>query len=233
MITLEKTTFGYSGDPVHRDLSLKIEKGDVMMITGPNGVGKSTLLKIISGVMLPWRGKVSYNWQETGDPRMYIGYLPDSLSIYKSMKIDQMAKLHWNAFGTGEQPLPLLEKASISRNSRISELSVGQRVIFHLDLILSTRPKLILIDEVLHSVDSYLRELALKAIVETIADRSPAVVMVNLNYTAVEHLVNRIVFLTSNGVSMNKTSEELTANGEKISDILCELVSGTYREGRR
>lgn len=252
MISLKNVTCGYGKEPVHQNVSLDIEPGDVLMITGPNGVGKSTILKVLAGVLLPAKGSVEYEWPDVKDPRQFIGYLPDSLSIYRSMKVNNLSRLHWDAFGMKNQALPLLQKASIDPSARISDLSVGQRVIFHLDLILSTKPRLILIDEVLHSVDSYLRGLALEAIVETIADRNPTVVMVNLNYTTVEHLVNRVVFLSKKGITLDERAETLIERAEivteretgekkltisdssvqqnlKLTSILTHLIKDTYK----
>jgi len=216
MIKLNSITCGYGKTPVQSDISFEINDGDVVMITGPNGVGKSTLLKVLANILYPTKGTVDYGWPEVKDPRQFIGYLPDSLSIYKSMKVKDLAELHWNAFGVQPNPLPLLNKASISWSSKIKELSVGQRVIFHLSLILSTSPRLILIDEILHTVDPYLRSLALKTLVKNMADKKPTVVMVNLNYNEVEHLVNRVIFLTKDGILLNKSTQYLLDNAKLI-----------------
>ncbi|OPX32086.1 MAG: hypothetical protein B1H09_01285 [Gemmatimonadaceae bacterium 4484_173] len=214
MIKLNSITCGYGKTPVQSDITFEINDGDVVMITGPNGAGKSTLLKVLANILYPTEGTVDYGWPGVKDPRQFIGYLPDSLSIYKSMKVKDLAELHWNAFGVQPDPLPLLKKASINWNSKIKELSVGQRVIFHLSLILSTGPKLILIDEILHSIDPYLRSLALETLVKTMADRKPTIVMVNLNYNEVEHLVNRVIFLTKNGILLNESTQYLLDNAK-------------------
>jgi ABC-2 type transport system ATP-binding protein len=216
MIKLNSITCGYGKTPVQSDITFEINNGDVVMITGPNGVGKSTLLKVLANILYPTNGTVDYDWSEVKDPRQFIGYLPDSLSIYRSMKVKDLAELHWNAFGVHPDPLPLLKKASINWNSRIKELSVGQRVIFHLSLILSTSPRLILVDEILHTVDPYLRSLALETLVKTMADRKPTVVMVNLNYSEVEHLVNRVIFLTKDGILLNETAQYLLDNAKLV-----------------
>ena len=216
MIKLNNITCGYGKTPVQSDISFDINDGDVVMITGPNGVGKSTLLKVLANILYPTSGTIDYGWPQTKDPRQHIGYLPDSLSIYKSMKVKDLSELHWNAFGVKPDPLPLLKEASIDWNSRISELSIGQKAIFHLALILSTSPRLILIDEILHTVDPHLRNLALETLVKTMADSKPTVVMVNLNYNEVEHMVNRVVFLTKTGILLNESSEYLLENARLV-----------------
>ncbi len=216
MIKLSNVTCGYGKNPVQSDISLDINEGEVVMITGPNGVGKSTLLKVLANILYPTAGTIEYGWPGTKDPRQLIGYLPDSLSIYKSMKVKDLAELHWGAFKVKPSPLPLLKEASIDWNSRIKDLSLGQKTIFHLSLILSTNPKLILIDEILHSVDPHLRNLALQTLVETMADTKPTVVMVNLNYNEVEHLIERVIFLTKDGILLNEKTEYLLENAKLL-----------------
>ncbi len=229
MIKLDNATCGYGGQPVLRNISLKMDSGEVLLITGPNGAGKSTLLKVLAGVLHPENGTLDYGWPGQTDPRRSIGYLPDSLSIYRSMSVRDICRLHWNAFGVKPSSLPLMEKASIRWTDSIEDLSVGQRTLFQLMLVLSTAPKLILVDEVLHSVDAYLRRLALETLVETLADSGPALVMVSHDCRWIEYLVSRVVFLSSGSIAFDETVDSLIQGGErKLSDALAAGMSNWY-----
>ena len=232
MIKLSNATFGYGKTPVQKNISLEFEEGEVLMITGPNGTGKSTLLKVLAGILHPSAGTVEYGWEGVKDPREYIGYLPDSLSIYRSMKVRDICRLHWDAFGVEPSPLPLLDRAKIPQGERVENLSTGQHALFQLSLVMSTKPRLLLVDEILHSVDPYLRSLALESIVERIADEGPAVVMVNLNYSEIEHLVSRVIFLSGRGITLNEPVEDLVqSRGKPLPEILQELMEGCYTGG--
>lgn len=229
MIKLENAACGYGGQPVLRNISLKMDSGEVLLITGPNGAGKSTLLRVLAGVLHPETGTLDYGWPHEKDPRQSIGYLPDSLSIYRSMSVRDICRLHWNAFGVKPSSLPLMEKASIGWTDSIEDLSVGQRTLFQLMLVLSTGPKLILVDEVLHSVDAYLRRLALETLVETLADSGPALVMVSHDCRWIEYLVSRVVFLSSGSIAFDETVDSLIQGGErKLSDALAAGMSNWY-----
>lgn len=212
MIRLDSVTCGYGGSPVLSSLSLNFSAGETVMVTGPNGAGKSTLLRVLSGTLAPSKGHVDYGWQNERDPRRLIGYLPDSTSHYRSLRVSQLKKLHCESFGLSCSSLPLLEKASISDSARIDELSSGQRVLVHLSLILSTRPSLVLLDEVLNSVDPYLRELAFQEIVTSMADTSPTVIMVNLVFSETASLVERVLLLDHDGVKLDEPIEQLENN---------------------
>jgi ABC-type multidrug transport system ATPase subunit len=94
---------------------------------------------------------------------------------------------------------------------KISELSLGQRVLVQLSIILSTDPDLILVDEVLHVVDPYLRGLLFRELVRVMDERHPTVVLVNLNFSEVENLVDRLVFMGSGGVRLDESVDDLKA----------------------
>jgi iron complex transport system ATP-binding protein len=61
ILTFEKATFGYGNKPVLQDVSLRIEEGEILAIVGPNGVGKSTLIKAASGILPLTHGRVQIN----------------------------------------------------------------------------------------------------------------------------------------------------------------------------
>jgi len=234
LIRMSDITCGYGGKPVLSGVSLDIEEGTTTMLTGPNGAGKSTLLRVLAGTLAPTRGTVDYGWPGERDPRRFIGFLPDSLGMYASLSVAEATRIHQKAFGVDPSPLPLPGKASISERTVISELSMGQRVLFQLALLLSTRPRFILLDEVLHSVDPYLRSLALEAIVAAMAESNPTVVMVNLNYRETAPLAERVVFLGRDGILLDEPVEKL---GERSSEsglpgILTGLMEKAREEGK-
>ena len=58
MLSLQGVELGYGGEPVHRDLTFRLERGDRAVLIGPNGAGKSTLLKALAGVLEPASGSM-------------------------------------------------------------------------------------------------------------------------------------------------------------------------------
>lgn len=210
MIRLEKVSFGFGRDEVVRNLDLELRDGETVLLTGPNGSGKSTLLKLLAGVLKPDSGIIDHGLR--GDPRKRTAFLPDSLSLYRSMTPIQAAVFHARVFGMEPSGLEMSRKAGIDLGKPISALSTGQTVLVHLDLVLSTDPDVILIDEVLHSVDSFLRDQAIRGLIDAIGARRPVVVLVNLDYHDTEHLVDRVIFMGRNGIVIDETLESLKAS---------------------
>ena len=217
MIELRDVSFGYGSGSVINELSFGIQPGETLMITGPNGVGKSTLLRLLAGVVRPIDGAIDYGIPVGIDPRSRMAYLPDSLSMYRSMTPLQAASFHAGVFGTDAADLSLARRAKVDLNRPISELSVGQRVLVQLGIVLSTSPELILIDEVLHSVDPHIRGLVMERLITEMEERHPSIVMVNLNFTEVEFLVDRLIFIGREGVILDKPVTELKASVWKTS----------------
>ena len=225
MIRLSNLSFAYGSKKVLEDFSLELSAGETVMITGPNGVGKSTILRLLAGVLKPVSGEIDHGLPEGTDPRLKTAFLPDSLSIYRSMTPAQAAEFHAGFYRTEPSDLELALKAGIDVNLKISDLSLGQRVLVHLSLILSTDPELILIDEVLHSVDPYLRDIVFRQLIAVMEKRNPIVVMVNLNFHDIENLVDRVIFLGRDGIRLDESVDGLKL---KTRRVIAEEISPEY-----
>ncbi len=78
-ISIQNLTIGYSGRPLQRGLSFRMEEGEFWVVVGPNGTGKSTLIKTILGIVKPLEGKVLIHGKEClngCDERRFLSYVP-------------------------------------------------------------------------------------------------------------------------------------------------------------
>jgi len=75
IVDLKNIYFSYNGDPVLEDINLKIMENDFMAIIGPNGGGKTTLIKIILGLIKPLKGNIKIMGEAPEKGRRHIGYL--------------------------------------------------------------------------------------------------------------------------------------------------------------
>jgi len=216
MIRMSNLSFAYGSREILKDFNLELNAGETVMITGPNGMGKSTILRLLAGVLIPQSGEINHGYTKGTDPRQKTAFLPDSLSFYRSMTPLEAAKFHSGIFGTEPSDLELAQKAGVDLSRHIYELSVGQRVLVQMAIILSTDPDLILIDEVLHSVDPYLRDILFRELIEVMEDSSPTIVMVNLNFHDIEHLADRVIFLGRDGIRLDESVDLLKAKTRRV-----------------
>jgi len=216
MITIDHLHFGYGRKPIFADFNFKVPTGQVCLVTGINGVGKSTLLKLIAGVLRPEKGTIAYDPSLGQEPRRKIGFISDRLSIYESMRVDRLIDLHLSVFGVGEFDDALIRHTRINSRERVKNLSVGQRTILHLSLILSTRPQLLLVDEVIHDLDAYLRKLFIDEVIRHLDERPMTVVFVNVNFHDIENLVERVVLLKNGTIAVDEPIEVLKDRVKRV-----------------
>jgi ABC-2 type transport system ATP-binding protein len=216
MIKINHLHFSYGKAKIFTDFNLEIEEGKVTLITGINGVGKSTLLRLMAGVLRPAKGEIIYDKQMGDDPRRYIGFISDSASLYESLKVSQAIDFHKSVYKLTEFDDTLLKRTKIRHEQKIKELSVGQRVIFHLNMILSCHPKLLLIDEIIHSIDVYLRGVFLRELIKLMTEKNVTVVFVNLNFRDIENIVDRVILLKEGEIAVDEEIEALKSKVKKV-----------------
>lgn len=180
-VELEDVWFSYDRRPVLESLTLRVERGEFLGIIGPNAGGKTTLLKLVLGLLSPDRGRV----RVFGDPpraaRGRVGYVPQYASFEHAFPISTlelvlMGRLgHADSLGRlGERDRAVareaLERLELEARAgeRIGELSGGQLQRALIARALAVEPELLLLDEPTASVDTrvgrsvyeYLEELA-------------------------------------------------------------------------
>ncbi len=216
MLEIKDLSFSYGKNKVFKDFNLQIPEGQTCLITGINGVGKSTLLRLIAGVLMPKRGKIVFDKKLGDDPRWKTGFISDVLSLYESLTVRRAIELHKSVYALSSFDDSLIRHTKIGYDQKIKEISTGQRTILHLSLILSIEPELLLIDEIIHSIDAYLRRVFLEQLVRLLTDRPITVIMVNLNFHDIEHLVERVILLKAGEVVVDEYIEALKGKVKKI-----------------
>lgn len=219
MIKIKNLTFDYGSrrnQPLFKSFNLEVEKGETVLITGINGTGKTTLLRLMAGALLPQSGTIEYAQELGEDPRAKIGFISDQMNLYEDMTLSSAIQYHSEIYKISQFDMALLEKTRLSLDKKIQHLSVGQKLIFHLSLILSSRPELLLIDEVIHSIDAYLREVFLKSVIELMAQQQVTVIMVNLNYHDIEKIPQRVILLRNGEIAVDEAIEDLKQKVKKV-----------------
>lgn len=160
LLELNNVTAGYDGTPVIHNVDFTVSSGDFIGIVGPNGGGKTTLLKVILGILKPYKGTVKLNSELTNIRSKKIGYLPQYNNFDRKFPVT-VRDIVLSGFITRNGLLKhystdekaranmLMEEMGIEKLSNISasELSGGQVQRALLCRALASNPEMIILDE--------------------------------------------------------------------------------------
>jgi len=224
ILRVDEITAGYGSQDVLFDISLKVEKGEIVCVMGPNGAGKSTLLKVIVGIIKPGNGKVILKDQNiTGEaPQRIVGkgvsWVPQEENIFPSMTVKE--NLDMGAYSLKmdfreriDEVCEIFPQLSDRMGQLAGNLSGGQRQMLAVARGLMTHPELLLLDEPTSGLAPNLVHVILDRIRE-IADRlKNSVLLVTQTMDAVR-LSNRGYLISAGIIRYQGRTEELLSNPE-------------------
>lgn len=215
LVSLENVSFCYpNGNIVLQNVSFKINKGDFLGVIGSNGVGKSTLIKLILGRLKPTEGKVSYpNIKEEYYRRNgKIGYLSQEARNFNSQfpgTVKEVVRVQLSVIPTikkqnidieSQKALDLVGLAQYE-NCSIGQLSGGQQQRALLARTLVTKPDILILDEPMTGIDSQSQEIIWQVLKKFNRQFQTTIVIISHNISEIIHNTTKIVLLDNKKVS--------------------------------
>ncbi|GEM_PF-284276 len=216
ILSIRDLSVNFGKKKVLDKVTLQFERGEAVLIAGNNGSGKSTLLRCMAGIYWPESGTIR---SDPSIPREKIGFISDKMSLFESMTLREGIDFHCRVFKTGGYDDSLLKPLKVDMSQPIRSLSAGERALYHLSLVLSQKPGILLVDEIIHTIDPYLREIFLEALIDLIDQYGTTILMVNHTFSEMGRIPERILILENGWVILDEKSEELN---QKIKKIILE-----------
>ncbi len=217
----------HKNKPVLENLNISIPQGRIVGLLGPNGCGKSTLIKMIAGILQPNSGEILVDGNPIGEKSCaLISYLPERTYFSNSMKVKDIITYFADFYADfdKERASVLLRDLGIDVNARLKTLSKGTKEKVQLILVMSRNAKLYLLDEPIAGVDPAAREYILSTIVSNYNPEASIVITTHL-ITDVEQVLDDFIFMGYGGqIKMAGNAEEArNETGKSLDELFKEV----------
>ena len=230
-VVIEDVSFAYSNEPVLENAYLSVEHGDFATVVGPNGGGKTTLLKLLLGLLKPGSGTIEILGDIPGKTRLRIGYMPQHIDLDLQFPVTVMDVVLMGRLGrslggryskddrkAAENSLEEVQLEGL-RKRPFNELSGGQRQRVLIARALCGNPEMLLLDEPTTNIDVEAEEALINILQEL--NQRMTILMVSHNLEFVSSAVKNVICVNRR-VAIHPTKE--------IDDAgMRSLYSGDFR----
>lgn len=209
LVTMENVVFGYDDVPVVDQLSLELHQGEFVGITGPNGAAKSTVLKLMLGLIKPWSGMITLNKAVLANGKLEVGYVPQTVASFNSgfpSKVIELVRSgcysRLGLFGRMNAKQEEIVEQSLRqvgmwdfRDHQIGALSGGQKQRICIARALAQRPNVLILDEPTTGMDHESREGFYQLLRHYVSSHGMTVIMVTHGLDEVGTFLDRVIQL--------------------------------------
>ncbi|MBN2979989.1 MULTISPECIES: metal ABC transporter ATP-binding protein [Cohnella] len=209
LASMRDVVFGYSDVPSLVDVSVDILPGEFVAVTGPNGASKTTLLKLMLGLLKPWSGRIELAKKGDGGRKLAVGYVPQQIAAFNSGFPSKVWEFVLSGrYGSGswfrklraedrERAEEALRQVGMWewRHRRIGELSGGQKQRICIARALAMEPDLLVLDEPTTGMDQESRMGFYELMHHQVRQHGRTVVMVTHGLTEASPYLDRIIEL--------------------------------------
>lgn len=215
MLKVNNVTFSYSRKkwPVIRDLSLEVKPGGIYGLLGKNGVGKSTLLYLMAGLLTPQKGEILMNGVNTRlrEPATLsdIFLMPEEVTL-PSMKLEEYVKLNAPFYPrfSREDMDRHLETLGMSGDVNLGELSMGQKKKVFMSFALACNTSLLLMDEPSNGLDIPGKEVFRSFLAGSMTDER-AIIVSTHQVRDIDRLLDHVIIMDDSKVVFDHSMAEI------------------------
>lgn len=220
LLRLEHVQKNYGKTEALSGVNLDIQPGRIVGLLGPNGSGKTTIIKLINGLLQPTSGQVLINGEKPSPKtKKVVSYLPDTTYLGDNMKIKEvfaMFKDFYSDFDE-EKANHLLEDLNLDEKSRLKNLSKGNKEKVQLILVMSRKADLYVLDEPIGGVDPAARDYILKTIIQNRSENSSVLISTHL-ISDIEDILDDVIFIKDGEILLQEDSNELRRKHDNTID---------------
>jgi branched-chain amino acid transport system ATP-binding protein len=221
MLRVEALEAGYGDSRVLFGVDLAVAPGEVVTLLGRNGMGKTTTIRSIFGLLPAWRGRIIIDGVDiTGRPphaiaQCGLGLVPEGRQIFPTLSVEENLVAAARTGGAAKWTLPaiyrLFPALADRRRNRGNQLSGGEQQMLAIGRALMTNPRLMVLDEATEGLAPLIREEIWRCLAAIKAE-GDAILVVDKNVDALARLADRHLVLEKGRIAWAGTSAELAAD---------------------
>ena len=230
IITVDSLTKAYGNHTVLDNMSFTLPKGEIIGLFGPNGCGKTTLMKILTGLIHDYSGTVLVNGEKPGEKTKAVtSYLPEQTFVHEWMRnIDAVD--YFNDFFSDfdkEKAVEMIKRFGLDPKQKSKTMSKGMQEKLLLSLTMSRNAELYILDEPMGGVDPATRGSILNFIMENYGKDSSLLISTHL-INDLESVFTHALFIGGGKVLLNDSVSEIKKDGKTIEEIFKEVFSNVW-----
>lgn len=225
IIQIRDMSKSYGKVKVLQNISLDLKRGQIIGLLGPNGCGKTSLLKIITGLINDYSGEVLINGLKPGpETKSFIAYLPERTYLADWMKPEDAINYFADFYKDfdKEKANAMIQQFKLPTKQKIKTMSKGQQEKLQLILVMSRNAKLYVLDEPLGGVDPASRSYILDVIMENYSKDATVIMSTHLIHD-VERAFDHVLMIGDGRVLVDCDTNKIVEDGKTVEDLFKEV----------
>lgn len=225
MLEIKNLQKGYNNRPVIHGIDICIHRGEIHGLIGSNGVGKTTLLKCVTGIYQPAQGTVQYDQKDIFDnpeAKANVAYVSEQLDFINIYSVAGLAKYYQNFYDTFSEKKfhELVKRFGINPKKNIGALSKGQRSKLNFILGIAQQPKYLVMDEPESGMDAEGRAMFRDVLIEEVEKEQVGVLFAAHDLADIERMCDSVTMMETGEIFAQKSVDEFMESVQKWTGIL-------------
>ena len=218
LLEIKNLNKSFDNKEVLKNVNLTISGGKIIGLLGKNGVGKTTLIKLINDLLTPTSGEILVNGQKVGvESKKVISYLPERTYLNKQMTVLEVIEYFKDFYDNfdDKKAKKLLKDLDLDINQKLTKMSKGMQEKVQLVLVMSRNADLYILDEPLGGVDPATRDYILDTILSNFSENASVIISTHL-ISDIERILDEVIFIDKGQIILQSDADKLR-NKEKAS----------------